>query len=54
MFLEAARQLGMQPEQAVVIEDAAAGVRAAGLPGAMFPWQSGSDGRDETPTQLST
>ena len=29
MFLEAARQLGVQPEQAVVIEDAAAGVRAA-------------------------
>jgi trehalose/maltose hydrolase-like predicted phosphorylase len=25
---------------------------AAGLAGAMFPWQSGSDGREETPTQL--
>ncbi|MDT0308655.1 glycosyl hydrolase family 65 protein [Streptomyces sp. DSM 44917] len=23
--------------------------RAAGLPGAMYPWQSGSDGREETP-----
>ncbi|MET3709223.1 beta-phosphoglucomutase family hydrolase [Arthrobacter sp. UYEF6] len=26
--------------------------RAAGLRGAMFPWQSGSDGREETPRQL--
>jgi beta-phosphoglucomutase family hydrolase len=26
--------------------------RAAGLEGAMFPWQSGSDGREETPGQL--
>lgn len=26
--------------------------RDAGLPGAMFPWQSGSDGREETPEQL--
>ena len=25
---------------------------AAGLAGALFPWQSGSDGREETPTQL--
>jgi trehalose/maltose hydrolase-like predicted phosphorylase len=25
---------------------------AAGLAGAMFPWQSGSDGREETPQQL--
>ena len=25
---------------------------AAGLAGAMFPWQSGSDGREETPSQL--
>lgn len=25
---------------------------AAGLTGAMFPWQSGSDGREETPQQL--
>lgn len=24
----------------------------AGLPGAMFPWQSGSDGREETPVML--
>jgi trehalose/maltose hydrolase-like predicted phosphorylase len=31
---------------------ARAAARAAGLPGAMFPWQSGSDGREETPTQL--
>ncbi|WP_433663220.1 beta-phosphoglucomutase family hydrolase [Nocardia sp. CA-128927] len=23
-----------------------------GLPGALFPWQSGSDGREETPTEL--
>ena len=26
--------------------------RAEGRPGAMFPWQSGSDGRDETPSHL--
>lgn len=26
--------------------------RALGLAGAMFPWQSGSDGREETPAQL--
>lgn len=26
--------------------------RTAGLAGAMFPWQSGSDGREETPTWL--
>ncbi len=26
--------------------------RDAGLAGAMFPWQSGSDGRDETPREL--
>jgi beta-phosphoglucomutase family hydrolase len=26
--------------------------RAAGLPGARFPWQSGSDGREETPAEL--
>jgi trehalose/maltose hydrolase-like predicted phosphorylase len=26
--------------------------RANGLDGAMFPWQSGSDGRDETPAEL--
>jgi HAD superfamily hydrolase (TIGR01509 family) len=26
--------------------------RQHGLPGALFPWQSGSDGREETPSQL--
>ncbi|MFJ2666370.1 beta-phosphoglucomutase family hydrolase [Nocardia fluminea] len=26
--------------------------RAAGLDGALFPWQSGSDGREEAPTEL--
>ncbi|MFF2082731.1 beta-phosphoglucomutase family hydrolase [Nocardia sp. NPDC058176] len=26
--------------------------RAAGLDGALFPWQSGSDGREETPAEL--
>ncbi|MFW6187220.1 MAG: glycosyl hydrolase family 65 protein [Actinomycetota bacterium] len=31
---------------------ARAAARAAGRPGAMFPWQSGSDGREETPTVL--
>lgn len=31
---------------------ARAAARAAGLPGALFPWQSGSDGREETPTLL--
>jgi trehalose/maltose hydrolase-like predicted phosphorylase len=34
------------------LDAARAAARAAGLPGAIFPWQSGSDGRDETPTQL--
>ena len=34
------------------LEAARAAATAAGLPGAMFPWQSGSDGREETPTQL--
>jgi trehalose/maltose hydrolase-like predicted phosphorylase len=34
------------------LDAARAAARAAGLPGAMFPWQSGSDRRDETPTQL--
>lgn len=29
---------------------ARAAARAAGLPGALFPWQSGSDGREETQT----
>lgn len=28
--------------------------REAGLPGALFPWQSGSDGREETPAGCST
>ncbi|MET3718885.1 MULTISPECIES: beta-phosphoglucomutase family hydrolase [unclassified Arthrobacter] len=33
--------------------DAARGAaRAQGLQGALFPWQSGSDGREETPRQL--
>ncbi len=31
---------------------ARAAARAAGLDGALFPWQSGSDGREETPKQL--
>ncbi|MFI7626135.1 glycoside hydrolase family 65 protein [Microbispora rosea] len=31
------------------LPEARAAARAAGLRGAMFPWQSGSDGRDETP-----
>ena len=31
---------------------AQAAARSAGLAGAMFPWQSGSDGREETPTEL--
>lgn len=26
--------------------------RAAGLDGAMFPWQSGSDGREESASEL--
>lgn len=34
------------------LEEARAAARAAGLDGAMFPWQSGSDGREETPTEL--
>ncbi|HET6494682.1 MAG TPA: glycosyl hydrolase family 65 protein [Thermoleophilia bacterium] len=32
------------------LPQARAAARAAGLPGAMFPWQSGSDGREETQT----
>jgi trehalose/maltose hydrolase-like predicted phosphorylase len=32
--------------------EARAAARAAGLDGAMFPWQSGSDGREETPAEL--
>lgn len=31
---------------------ARAAARDAGLEGALFPWQSGSDGREETPTHL--
>ncbi|WAL49773.1 beta-phosphoglucomutase family hydrolase [Rhodococcus pyridinivorans] len=34
------------------LDSARAAAAAAGLDGAMFPWQSGSDGREETPTQL--
>lgn len=34
------------------LDEARAAARAAGLEGAMFPWQSGSDGREETPTEL--
>jgi HAD superfamily hydrolase (TIGR01509 family) len=34
------------------LEEARHAARAAGHVGAMFPWQSGSDGRDETPEVL--
>jgi haloacid dehalogenase superfamily, subfamily IA, variant 3 with third motif having DD or ED/beta-phosphoglucomutase family hydrolase len=34
------------------LDTARATARAAGLPGARFPWQSGSDGREETPAEL--
>ncbi|GAA1636824.1 beta-phosphoglucomutase family hydrolase [Catellatospora bangladeshensis] len=34
------------------LDAARAAARAAGRTGAMFPWQSGSDGREETPTEL--
>ncbi len=34
------------------LDEARAAARAAGLDGAMFPWQSGSDGREETPAEL--
>ncbi|MGE5828664.1 MAG: family 65 glycosyl hydrolase, partial [Micromonosporaceae bacterium] len=34
------------------LDAARAAARATGLSGAMFPWQSGSDGRDETPDSL--
>ncbi|MES2094853.1 MAG: beta-phosphoglucomutase family hydrolase [Actinomycetota bacterium] len=34
------------------LAEARAAATAAGLKGAMFPWQSGSDGREETPTEL--
>ena len=32
--------------------EARANARAEGYAGAMYPWQSGSDGREETPTEL--
>ncbi len=34
------------------VDAARAAARAIGLAGALFPWQSGSDGREETPAQL--
>lgn len=34
------------------LDEARAAAAAAGLAGAMFPWQSGSDGREETPDEL--
>ena len=34
------------------LESARRAAAAAGLPGAAFPWQSGSDGREETPRAL--
>lgn len=34
------------------LDAARAAARQAGLRGALFPWQSGSDGREETPTSL--
>ncbi|MDX8034842.1 glycosyl hydrolase family 65 protein [Lentzea sp. BCCO 10_0856] len=34
------------------LDPARRAARAAGHRGAMFPWQSGSDGREETPTEL--
>lgn len=34
------------------LDAARAAARAQGLQGALFPWQSGSDGREETPRQL--
>lgn len=34
------------------LDEARAAAEAAGLDGAMFPWQSGSDGREETPSEL--
>lgn len=34
------------------LTEARAMARAAGYQGAMFPWQSGSDGREETPEEL--
>src|SRR5215207_8474430 len=50
------RQAGHHPDETSLSLSPAGsradGARAAGLEGALFPWQSGSDGRDETPTQL--
>lgn len=34
------------------LDAARASARARGIDGALFPWQSGSDGREETPSQL--
>jgi beta-phosphoglucomutase family hydrolase len=34
------------------LDTARAAARCVGLPGALFPWQSGSDGREETPAAL--
>ncbi|GAD86410.1 beta-phosphoglucomutase family hydrolase [Nocardia asteroides NBRC 15531] len=34
------------------LDRARAAAREAGLTGALYPWQSGSDGREETPTML--
>lgn len=34
------------------LREARAAAQAAGLRGALFPWQSGSDGREETPERL--
>jgi beta-phosphoglucomutase family hydrolase len=34
------------------LDEARAAARRAGLAGAMFPWQSGTDGREETPDEL--
>lgn len=34
------------------LDEARAAAKEAGLTGALFPWQSGSDGREETPEQL--
>jgi beta-phosphoglucomutase family hydrolase len=34
------------------LDAARAAARTVGLDGALFPWQSGSDGREETPTRL--
>ncbi|MEO8222803.1 MAG: glycosyl hydrolase family 65 protein [Specibacter sp.] len=34
------------------LNEARAAARSAGYAGAMFPWQSGSDGREETPSTL--